>query len=449
MITLKQAAAFCGGAVLPQYEQIAFTGAAIDSRAVEPGQLFVALQGARDGHDFIPMAIEHGAAAALGERQLADVPMIVVPDARLALGAIARHWREQMSCRVVGITGSVGKTTTKEMTAAVLQSTFQTHKTKKNFNNDLGLPMTILDIPPACEAAVTEMGMNHLGEISYLTSIAQPDVAVITNIGTMHIENLGSREGILRAKLEILEGLRPGGQVILNGDEPLLRAAKLPVKPLFFGIDTECDLRAVQIELGQGFTRFIAEGFGQRIPIDLPVEGRHNVYDALAAALVGLSLGVRPERIAKALSFFRNTGDRQNVLEVGGYTLIADCYNAGPESVAAALAVLRARRTPGRRVAVLGDMLELGDHAPAAHTEMGRRAAEAADLVLLYGPMSHLAAEAAGEKALHFETHEDLVRCLRERTAPGDLILFKGSHGMHMERALELFTKEIETEEAP
>ena len=442
MITLKQAAAWCQGAVLPEYETVAFTGARADSRVVQAGQLFVALTGARDGHDFIPMAMEKGAAAALGQRQLPGVPMITAENSLKALGDIARGFRqtEAAGVRVVGVTGSVGKTTTKEMIACALSSGLRTQKTEKNFNNDIGLPMTVLDLRPDTEAAVIEMGMNHFGEISYLTRIARPDAAVITNIGTMHIENLGSREGICKAKLEILEGLAPGGTVILNGDEPLLRKAELQGHPaLFFGFGEACDLRAAEVEERENGVAFTAIGFGEALRVELPVEGRHNVYNALAALLAARCLGLPMEAAAGALRFFSNTGDRQNIYVKNGFTVIADCYNAGPESMTAALSILARRNTAGRRIAVLGDMLELGDHGPAAHTAVGELAAKSADLVLAYGPLSVLTARAAGEKGRHFDAHAAMIAALKAEARPGDVLLFKGSHGMHMEQVLEGF----------
>ena len=441
MITLKQAAAWCGGTVLPEYENVHFFGARADSRVIEPGQLFVALVGVRDGHDFIPAALEKGAAAVLGERQIPGVPMIVAENSLRALGDIARGWRETGAAgiRVVGVTGSVGKTTTKEMIACALSSALRTQKTEKNFNNDIGLPMTVLDLRPDTEAAVIEMGMNHFGEISYLTRIAKPDVALITNIGTMHIKNLGSREGICKAKLEILEGLRGDGAVILNGDEPLLRGAGVPHPTLWFGLKTECDLTAedlVEHELG---IRFTAVGLSQRVPVDLAALGQHYVYNTLSALLAAHCLNVPLEGAARALRGFTNTGNRQRIFDKNGYHVVADCYNAGPESMAASLSILEKRPTEGRRIAVLGDMLELGEYGPEAHARVGRLAAQSADLVLTYGPLCILTAEAAGEKGRHYDTHADLLAALRAEARPGDVLLFKGSHGMHMEKVLEDF----------
>ena len=440
MITLKQAAAWCQGSVLPEYEPVCFEGMETDSRLVQPGQLFTALRAARDGHDFIGKAMASGAAAALGERQLPGVPMLVVPDSRRGLQQIATGWRRTLTgTRFIGLTGSVGKTTTKEMTAACCAALFRTQWTQKNYNNDLGVPRTLLDLRPETEIAVVEMGMNHFGEISLLTGLTRPDIAVITNIGTMHVENLGSREGICRAKLEILEGLAPDGTAVLNGDEPLLRAAAPACKTLWFGLGPDNDLRAEEIRPTESGVSFTAVGFGRRIPVELPVPGRHYVMNALAAMLAAHCVGVPLEVSAERLRQFENTGNRLRISREKGYSIIADCYNAGPESTAAALAVLRDRPAEGRRIAVLGDMLELGSFAPAAHRKVGEEAAAAADLVLAYGPLSRELAAAAGEKARHFDSREALLEALQAAARPGDLILFKASHGMHLEQVLEAF----------
>ena len=440
MITLKQAAAWCQGSVLPEYEPVCFEGMETDSRLVQPGQLFTALRAARDGHDFIGKAMASGAAAALGERQLPGVPMLVVPDSRRGLQQIAAGWRRTLTgTRFIGLTGSVGKTTTKEMTAACCAALFRTQWTQKNYNNDLGVPRTLLDLRPETEIAVVEMGMNHFGEISLLTGLTRPDIAVITNIGTMHVENLGSREGICRAKLEILEGLAPDGTAVLNGDEPLLRAAAPACKTLWFGLGPDNDLRAEEIRPTESGVSFTAVGFGRRIPVELPVPGRHYVMNALAAMLAAHCVGVPPEVSAERLRQFENTGNRLRISREKGYSIIADCYNAGPESTAAALAVLRDRPAEGRRIAVLGDMLELGSFAAAAHRKVGEEAAAAADLVLAYGPLARELAAAAGEKARHFDSREALLEALQAAARPGDLILFKASHGMHLEQVLEAF----------
>ena len=443
MITLKQAAAWCGGKVLPEYENVAFHGAENDSRKILPGQLFVALKAARDGHDFIEKALEAGAAGALGERQLPGVPMIVAPDSLSALQQIAAGWRSTLTeTRFIGLTGSVGKTTTKEMTAIACAALCRTQWTQANFNNEIGVPRTLLDLEPDTRTAVVEMGMNHAGELSRLTRLVRPDIAVITNVGTMHIENLGSREAICRAKLEILEALAPDGVAVLHGDDDPLRKQPPACRTLWFGLGPETDLHAEDWEPTPEGSTFTAVGFDQRVPVTLPAPGEHNVVNALAALLAARCAGVPLETGARALANFVNTGDRLRTVRQDGYTVIADCYNAGPESMAAAFTVLRTTPTAGRRIAVLGDMLELGDFAPAAHRTVGEQAADAADLVLAYGPLSRELTAAAGDKALHFDSREALLEALRAEAKPGDVLLFKGSHGMHLEKVLQDFFME-------
>ena len=445
-ITLAQAASWCGGTIDPKYGDVAFLGANNDSRKIEPGQLFVALQGARDGHDFIPMALEKGAAAVLCTHQDGDYPAIVVEDTRLALGQIAREERKRIGMKVVGVTGSVGKSTTKEMIASVLATTYRVAKTPANHNNDIGMPMAILSIPEDTEVAVLEMGMNHFREIAYLTNIGQPDVAVIINIGTMHIEHLGSKEGIRQAKLEILEGLRPGGTILLNGDDEMLWPVRgeLNVPSVYFGADNEqCTVRATDVKMDDNGLSFRVQTEAEEFDISLALEGQHYVLDALAAVSAGIELGVSTERIAEALHSFQNMAGRQEISKVNGYTIIKDCYNAGPESMAAALAVLG--KKPGRRIAVLGDMLELGKRAPAEHYRVGRIAAEQADLLFAYGPNSERVVSGAitggmnTANARAFEDRQALASALKAMAKTGDVLLFKGSHGMHMELALELF----------
>lgn len=445
-ITLRQAAQWCGGRIDPKYEEVTFFGANNDSRNIHPGQLFVALQGVRDGHDFIPMALGKGAAAVLCTHCDGDYPAIIVDDTRIALGQIARGERQRIGMKVIGVTGSVGKSTTKEMIACVLESKYRVEKTPANHNNDIGMPMAVLSIPEETEVAVLEMGMNHFREIAYLTNIALPDVAVIINIGTMHIEHLGSQEGILKAKMEIVEGMKPDGKLILNGDDALLRTVKGTVaqEVTYFGSKNEaCEVRGTQIFHAPGQLTFTAVSCGQTISVELPVEGEHYVSDALAAVSVGLAMGVSTEAIHQQLAVFRNMAGRQEILKVKDYTIIKDCYNAGPESMAAALKVLG--NQPGRHIAVLGDMLELGVCTQAEHYKVGRIAAEKAQLVLAYGPNSSrivdgcLTGGMSAQCALAFVDRDALVATLKRMARPGDVILFKGSHGMHMEIALEKF----------
>ena len=448
-ITLEQAALWCGGRVDPKYKDITFLGANNDTRKIENGQLFIALKGTRDGHEFIPAALEKGAAAVLCTHCDGDYPAIVVEDTRIALGQIARGERERIGMKVVGVTGSVGKSTTKEMIAAVLDETYRVGKTPVNHNNDIGMPMAILGMAENTEVAVLEMGMNHFREIAYLTSIGKPDVAVIVNIGVMHIEHLGSREGILQAKMEILEGMPEDGAVILNGDDGLLWNQNMTQnrRVTFFGIDNPgCGVRGESVNQQESMLRFMIKTKSHEIPIELALEGEHYVQDALAAIAVGLELGVQPLKIQERLSCFRNMADRQEIYEKNGYTIIRDCYNAGPESMAAALTVLGNR--PGRHVAVLGDMLELGVCTAAEHYKVGRIVAEKADILLAYGPNSMRMLNGAitggmsQAKARAFTDQDKLVQVLKQLARPGDVLLVKGSRGMRMECVLEKFLGE-------
>ena len=452
-LTLKQLAQWCGGKISKSHENLMVKGMEHDSRKIEPGDLFVALTGERvDGHAYVEAAGEAGAVAALVMRPVeANVPQVVVEDTLRAYGDIARAYRQQSDVQVVAVTGSVGKTTTKEMISCVLSETYTVAKTQGNHNNNLGLPMSIMEMPEQTEMAVLELGMNHFGEMSYLTSIALPDLVVITNIGTMHIEHLGTREGILRAKLEIMQGIREDGVAVFNGDEPLLwnlREGKH--RRVYFGIEnTQCDLVAENLRQMDEGVYFTAKGLGCEIPVYVPQEGRHTVYNALAAIAVGILCEVPEEEIRSQLAQFRNTGMRQRVFEENGYIIIEDCYNAGPESMEAALRVLKERNAKGKRIAVLGDMLELGSRSMAEHYRVGRLAAENADLLYTYG--YHSARTIVGavtggmnpKKATQFESHEQLAKSLAMTAKPGDVILFKGSRGMKMEQALKLFLEMV------
>ncbi len=447
LVTLRQAAAWCGGRVEEKYAHVAFDGASNDTRTIRAGQLFVALIGARNGNDYVGTAFEKGATAVLTSEMRGDYPAIVVENPRIALGLIAAGLRKSKNLKIVGVTGSVGKSTTKEMIASVLEGDFVVSKTPANFNNDLGLPMTILGMDADTEVAVLEMGMSHFGEISYLSLIAKPDIAVITNIGTMHIENLGSQEGILQAKLEILDGMDADAPLCLYGDDRYLRTCRETLsRPVtYFGRNGDCDIFAENVREDDMLTFSVHAG-DEHFSLALPLEGEHYVADALAAVSVGLHFGVAPARIADRLSRFRNMAGRQEIFESKGCTVIKDCYNAGPESMEAALKVLGKRK--GRRIAVLGDMLELGDHAREAHERVGRITAGCADILLAFGPNAGFVVQGAQDAGLPredthiFDSRESMAGKLRAMSAPSDVLLFKGSHGMHMELVLEKFLNE-------
>ena len=447
-LTLRQAAEWCGGTVEDKYADVEFLGAGNDTRGLQPGQLFIVLQGARDGHDFIPMAMERGAAGVLCSRRVGDYPAIYVDDPRIALGQIAREELKRIGAKVVAVTGSVGKSTTKEMVAAVLEQAYVTSKTPANHNNDIGMPMAVLAMPENTEAAVLEMGMNHFGEISYLSHIARPDVAVIVNIGTAHIEFLGTQEGIRQAKMEIVSGMPPTGKLLLNGDDLLLR--NLDYEPqqriTYFGASEGCAVRALDVVQDGDCLCFRVEAGKLTFPVRMLLEGEHYVADALAAVAAGLKMGVLPEQIQAGLAQFRNISGRQEILQVRGMTVIKDCYNAGPESMAAALNVLG--KKPGRRIAVLGDMLELGDCTQAEHYRVGRIAAEKADYVFAYGPNSRriISGTITGgmpeNRGRAFTDRDELVAALRRTAKPGDVLLFKASRAIQLERVLDAFLSE-------
>ena len=438
-ITLRQAARWCGGIVEEKYADVEFFGANNDTRVLQPGQLFVVLEAARDGHDFIPAAMEKGAAAVLCRRKVGDYPAIYVDDPRIALGQIARQECSRIGMKVVGITGSVGKSTTKEMVAAVLSSTYRTAKTPANHNNDIGMPMAILSM---------EMGMNHFREIAYLSEIGRPDIAVIVNIGTTHMEYLGSQAGIRKAKMEIVEGMDEKGLLLLNGDDVMLR--HLDSQPLqritYFGRTDGCPVQAHDICQDGEILRFRVQAGKLSFPVEMNLEGEHFVTDATAAIAVGLKMAVPVEKITQALAQFRPMSGRQEVFRKKDFTIIKDCYNAGPESMAAALSVLGNR--PGRRIAVLGDMLELGDAAWAEHYKIGRIAAEKADMVFAYGPHAKrvisgtITGGMSETMGRAFEDRDELVQALKWAAKPGDVMLFKASHGMHLETILDDFLAE-------
>lgn len=437
--TLQEAAAALG---LPQMQaQATLADVCTDTRKIQPGSLFVCLRGERfDGHSFASQASQLGAAALLVDHPVdADVPQLVVTDTGKALLQLAGWYRRRFQLPVVGLTGSVGKTTTKEFIALVLGAKYNTLKTQGNLNNEIGVPQMLFRLEDSHTAAVIEMGMNHFGEISRLTRAVAPTVGLITNIGVSHIENLGSRAGILQAKLEILEGMAPDAPLIVNMDNDMLRTVKLGDRPLLtFAIDDQsADFTATDIAEQGSTTTFTVHHSAFTQPVTIPTVGIHNVYNALAAMAVGYVTGVDPAAAASALANYVPAGMRQNLVQVGGVQVIEDCYNASPDSMRAALQTL-GKLPVRRRYAVLGAMLELGDYAKEAHTQVGKMAAEnGIDGVLAYGADAAYIVEAAKQAGLEnarlFDTKEALAQSLAQQVQPGDGVLFKGSRGMHLE----------------
>ncbi len=417
-----------------------------DTRNITAGSLFVPIRGERfDGHDFIPQAFAAGAVAVLSEHPAEGGCVILVPDTAKAYLQLAAWYRRQFDLTVVGVTGSVGKTTTKEMIATVLESRYQTLKTEGNFNNEIGLPRTLFRLSDRDEMAVIEMGMSHFGEIRRLAETAAPNIGVITNVGVSHIENLGSREGILQAKLELLDGMSPDAPLLLNLDNDLLSqvAKTLDRRVITYGIDGQgADISACHICEAELTTEFDIIHQGEQTHVVLPAVGRHNVQNALVAYGVGRLVGIDPTAIAEALGRYTPTGMRQRIVRQNGFCVIADCYNASPDSMRAALGVLSTIPCEGRRIAVLGDMLELGDYAKQAHTQVGEMvAATAPDALFCIGKDAadiRAGAEAAGFcNGFYYADRQALVDAVKEYVTAGDCLLFKASRGMKLEELME------------
>lgn len=447
-MTLRNIASCCDGIYFGKESQkdIEVSGIAIDSRKVKKGGLFIPIRGARvDGHDFIPAVMEAGALACLSEKELDEPkgPYILVRSSKEALKEIAAFYRQSLGIKVVGITGSVGKTSTKEMIASVLKEKYRVHKTEGNFNNEIGLPLTIFDIRKEHEIAVLEMGISDFGEMSRLAKIANPDIGVITNIGLCHLENLGSRDGILKAKTEMFSYLRNQGAVILNGDDDKLQTVREVngKKPVFYGRH-QGDAYVTDVKaLGMDGVRMRICLHGDSREVVVPIPGEHNVYNALAAACVGDACGMDLDEICRGLETAATISGRSNLIQKGGITVIDDCYNANPVSMQASLDVLS--QASGRKIAVLGDMGELGTNERELHAKVGSYAADkGVDLLYCAGELSKEMARAAKDassctRAFWFGTKEELIESLRLEIKKGDTLLVKASHFMQFSKIVE------------
>lgn len=422
-----------------------------DSRKAEEGGLFVPIKGARaDAHDFIEDVMEKGALATLSEKELGEkpYPYILVKSSLQAVKDIAEYYLEQLAIPVVGITGSVGKTSTKEMIAAVLSQKYCTLKTQGNFNNELGLPLTVFRLRDEHEMAVLEMGISDFGEMHRLAKIARPDTCVITNIGLCHLEFLKSRDGILKAKTEIFDFLKPEGHVILNGDDDKLVTVDevKGIKPVFFGIENHSGIwaDAIKPEGLKGISCCIHTEKGS-FSVLIPIPGHHMVYNALAGTAVGLTYGLSLEEIKAGIESLQPVSGRFHIIETGKYTVVDDCYNANPVSMKASLDVLT--DAMGRKVAILGDMGELGENEVEMHREVGVYAASRnLDLLLCVGELSQYMAEAARHAApaktiLHFATKEEMLKEIPKLLQEGDTVLVKASHFMGFEDVVKELEK--------
>ncbi|MBR3836508.1 MAG: UDP-N-acetylmuramoyl-tripeptide--D-alanyl-D-alanine ligase [Clostridia bacterium] len=447
-LTLSEIARAVGGALHGNGDKM-ICGISTDSRNIKEEDLYIALRGERfDGHDFIEK-LKGKCAGVITEEMVEGQDHILVPDTTRALGALGAYWNMKVAPAItVGVTGSVGKTTTKELIASVLRGKYKTHFTSGNLNNHIGVPITLIRIEEGCEAVVCEMGMSGRGEIEYLTRLVRPNVAIITNIGTSHMELLGSRHGIMEAKLEIIAGMEKGSTLILDGDEPLLRSEEVrellaDFNVIYVGFGTANDIYPMDIYKASDHISFDVIAKDKELRVTVPAIGDHFIKNTLFAVAVGLVSGVADEVIQAGLLSYAPSGLRQRIYEKGGVRIIADCYNASPESMEASLKVLGSYE--GRRIAVLGDMLELGSLTENAHQTVGKLAVEnKVDRLFTYGKASyHIllgAAEAGMDRNMIFNYIDAnaLAEKLRAELQPGDTVLFKASRRMKLEEIIAL-----------
>ena len=444
--TLREIAAACSGKYIGDEALLdtAITSVERDSREIKGGSLFLAIKGGRvDGHDFIEKCFDSGAVCAICEAvpENPSKPCILVPSTLDAVKKIGRAYREKFDIPIVGVSGSVGKTSTKEMLYAVLSQKYRTHKTQGNLNNELGVPLTLLQMPEDAQAAVIEMGISGFGEMTRLAEMAQPTVCVLTIIGCCDLENLGDRDGVLRAKTEMFIHARDGAAFILNGDDDKLSTVESVQgrRPIFFGLDRKNDCFAENIKNnGEGGVSCTLCFDGKRLDVTIPAIGSYMVSNALAAVAVGRLLGLSDEQLKNGVEAYKTVGSRANVINANGIRIIDDCYNANPTSVKASLDTLM--NFGGRKVAVLGDMKELGSNELSLHFDTGAYAKEiGVDSVIAVGPLAkELARGADGE---WFESIDALKEKLGSLVKEGDTVLVKASHSMQFEKIVEFLKK--------
>lgn len=459
-MTLENIEKACGGRYIgtEAEKKTEVLGVVIDSRQVGSGYLFVAIPGEKvDGHKFIPDVFAKGAAAVLSEQQLEDPagPYILVESTTKALRDLAEYYRKSLDIKVVGITGSVGKTSTKEMIASVLSEKYRVLKTEGNYNNEIGLPLTIFKIRAEHEVAVLEMGISEFGEMHRLATMANPDICVITNIGLCHLENLKTRDGILKAKTESFAHLKKDGIAILNGDDDKLSTIRQvgDKEPVFYGMEEKMEYRedAKKSVYATGVENLGLYGMKARIhtpegerDVRIPIPGEHNVYNALAATAVGLSLGLSLDQISSGILKAKTIGGRTNLLNTGSMTVIDDCYNANPVSMKASIDVLATAE--GRKIAVLGDMGELGENEKKLHYEVGEYLAKKEINVLFCaGELSEEIAKATQKESktcevYYFKTRDALLEQLLPFLKKGDTVLVKASHFMEYPEIVKALT---------
>ena len=445
-LDVRTVAEITGGHLIQNGASIELNGISTDSRTLQPGELFIPLRGENfDGHDYLTQAIQRGAAACLSEETLGGllVPVIKVQDTLKALGDLAAAFRRKFPGPVVGITGTSGKTTCKEMLASILSCLGPGLKSAGNFNNLIGVPLTLFGLRPEHQWAVIEMGMSERGEIERLSDIAQPFIGLITNVGAGHLKNFDGLSSIARAKGELFINLPANGVAIINADDPEVRLLPVAngVRRVLFGTVQQADVRAEKVVAQNGSVSFQLTVAGSSVKVVLPLPGRHNVANALAAAAAATVLGVQLQDIKQGLEGFQPCPGRMELIELpDDIVLLEDSYNANPLSVHAALDALHDLKSQGRRIAVLGDMLELGHSANELHQQMGHVAAQRADWLLTYGSLAQKIAEGAKEAGMadrqifSASDHDELVEHLLDILKPGDRVLIKGSRGMRMEK---------------
>lgn len=441
--TLKQIAEACSGKYVgdESLKETAVSSIERDSRNIKENSLFLAIKGARvDGHDFIEKCYKAGAVCAICEKapKNADKPYILVDDTLKAVKKIAKAYRELFNIPIVGISGSVGKTSTKEMIASVLSQKCNIHKTQGNLNNELGVPLTLFGMDDSTEAAVVEMGISDFGEMRRISEMVQPTVEVITIIGECHLENLGDRDGVFKAKTEMFENLREGGTVILNGDDDKLSQVSV-VKgkaPIFYGINGgEYTADNIKNNGVLGVDADLIYG-GNRLSVTIPAIGTYMVSNALAAAAVGVELGLTDDEIKAGIAAYKTVGSRANLIDTGKIKIIDDCYNANPTSVKASIDTLM--NFSGRKVAILGDMKELGENELELHYEVGSYAKKC-DAVIAAGPLALKIAE--GSNGIYLKNKEEVIDNLPALIKDGDVVLVKASHSMEFEKITEELKK--------
>jgi UDP-N-acetylmuramoyl-tripeptide--D-alanyl-D-alanine ligase len=450
-LSVEELSAACKGRGKNLNSQEGFSGVTIDSRSVNKGDIFIALKGENsDGHNYVEKAIEGGASLAIVQKPVENqnIPHIMVEDTLKALQDISRYYIKKFKIPFIAVTGSSGKTTTKDMIAAVIGRKYNVLKTEGNYNNEIGLPLTVLRLDSSHDIGVLEMGMSALGEIELLADIVRPEIGVISNVGITHIELLGSRENILKAKLELFTYFNKNNTAVINGDDDMLKSYDSDsFKVIKYGLDSSNDIYAYNItEKGEKGIEFTVDVSGEPERFTLPLPGIHNVYNALSAISVAEIFGIGPEEIREGLLEFKPSKDRMEIITLkDGIKVINDVYNANPDSMAAAIRVLKSMKSGGRTICVLGDMFELGDMSQREHVRLGEYAANAGvDIVIAVGDFSGYVTKGVlnkrtnNSRAYDFSSNKEAAELLNEILAPGDVVLVKGSRGMKMEYIIDL-----------